>query len=346
LADEQASQGRVTFGLYLENLHPAGEDLGRRLREHREQIALAREAGFSSIVFGQHILTQPIQMLSPIPHLTNLADISGDMQLVLGVMLLPLLDPVLLAEDLATADWLCDGRLVIGLGLGYRKEEYAALRVEMGERVGRFNEALAVMRAIWSANGSWSFEGKYFRFEALPGGLKPKQQPHPPIWLAADVDAAVRRAARLGAAWYINPRAELSALVRQLGVYREALAQYGTEAPAIFPIRREAFLASSEREARTMAVRYLKRQLALYESWGQYQIMPDGEQPSITFSEDDIPDTYLVGTPEHVGDLIARYVEALGVNHFVVRTQWPGTPHDEVMKSIETIGAKLVPRFS
>jgi alkanesulfonate monooxygenase SsuD/methylene tetrahydromethanopterin reductase-like flavin-dependent oxidoreductase (luciferase family) len=337
---------RATFGLYVENLHPEPDDLGVRLVQHREQIELARQAGFTSLVFGQHLLTKPIQMPAPIPHLTSAIDISGSMTLCTGVLLLPLFNPVLLAEDLASVDWLSGGRLVVGVGLGYRPEEYAAAGVAMTGRVSRFNEAVAVMRKVWESQDGWSFQGKHFSYEGLPGGLRPVQRPHPPFWVAADADNAVRRAGRMGAAWYINPRAQVHTLSRQLPIYQEELAANGHTPPTIFPIRREAFVGRTDAEARQMAVKYLKRQLELYRRWGQYDIMPDADARQIEFSEDDIPDTYLVGTAERVADLIDQYVEALGVNHFVLRMQWPGTPQDVVLRSITGVGERLVPRFA
>lgn len=341
------SDRKVSFGLYVENLHPLGADLPHALSDHREQVKLARDVGFGSIVIGQHVLTQPIQMPAPLPHLASIVDISGDMLLCSGILLLPLFNPVLLAEDLATLDWVSGGRLVVGIGLGYRKDEYKVAEIEPSDRVSRFNESVAIMRKVWSAAGDerWSHEGKWWRFEDLPGGFPPAQQPHPPFWVAADADAAVERAGRLGAAWYINPRAKLATLGRQLPIYQDALSANGHDAPSLFPVRREAFIAPTEREAREMAVRYLRRQLELYRSWGQYEIMPDADMKEVDFDEDSIPDTYLVGTPEHVVELIGSYVELLGVDHFVLRMQWPGTPQDLVLRSIEYVGKNLIPAF-
>lgn len=337
---------RISFGLFVTAIHPATDDLATRFREHREQVALCRDAGFRSIAVGQHILTQPMQMPATIPYLASLIDISGDMRLVPGVLLLPLLDPIMVAEEVATLDWLSGGRAVLGLGIGYRPEEFNAFGVDIRDRLGRFWDCLNTIRAIWAADDRWSYEGKHYRFPPSPGGLKPLQQPHPPIWLASDVDAAVRRAGRLGASWYINPRAKLEFLVRQLPLYLEQLAEKGHPRPPIFPIRREAFVAPTDALARQMAARHLRGMLELYEAWGQYEIMPEADKKDRTFGEDDIPDTYLVGSPERVAELVARYHEELGVNHFVLRMQWPGMPHADVMRSIELVGSRLVPSFT
>src|SRR5215211_5345562 len=264
----------ATFGLIISANYPATTDLGARLADHREQVKLAREAGFTSVVTNQHFLSHPTTSFSTIPYLSSMIDISGDMRLVIGVALMPLQNPVYLAEEVATLDWLSGGRAILGLAMGYRPEEFAAMGVTHKERLVRFTEGLAVIRAIWSADPTWSFHGKHYHFDELPGGLAPKQQPHPPIRIAADVDAAVRRAGRLGAAWYPNPRATLASLKRQAEVYQAALREAGNPLPELFPIRRELFIAPTDGQARRTALPHLLNELKRYESMGQFEAMP------------------------------------------------------------------------
>jgi alkanesulfonate monooxygenase SsuD/methylene tetrahydromethanopterin reductase-like flavin-dependent oxidoreductase (luciferase family) len=273
-------------------------------------------------------------------------DISGDMWLALGVAVLPLINPVVLAEELATLDWLSGGRAILGLAMGYRPEEFSAMNVSLQDRLVRFNEGLAVMRAIWSADSTWSFHGKHYNYDELPAGLAPKQQPHPPLWIAADVDAAVRRAARLNSAWYPNPRAGLVSLKRQADLFKSALQEYGNPLPEIFPIRREFFIAPTDAEARRTAVPHLIDQLEQYARMGQFEAMPKEDQLALRFGEDEIPDAFLVGSPESLAEQIDRYVETLSVNHFVIKIQWPGLDHRDIMRSIQLIGDHLVPRLA
>ncbi|MFN0072053.1 MAG: LLM class flavin-dependent oxidoreductase [Chloroflexota bacterium] len=339
------SAPRATFGLIISANYPAGTDLTARLADHREQVKLAREAGFTSVVASQHFLAHPTTAFSTIPYLSSVIDVSGDMRLVIGVALLPLLNPVYLAEDVATLDWLSGGRAILGLAMGYRPEEFAAMGVTFKERRGRFEEGIEIMKRIWSAESAWSFYGRYYNYTDLPGGLKPKQLPHPPMWFAADVDAAVERAGRLGAAWYSNPRAGLKSLSRQAEIYRTALAEHGNSLPEVFPLRRELFIAPSDAEARRVAVPHILHQLELYESWGQFEAMPKDDQPPMKFDDENIPDAFLVGSPESLAEQINRYVDTLGVNHFVCKLQWAGMEHRDVMRSIELIGNDLTPRL-
>ena len=337
---------RATFGLIISANYPTQEGLAERIAEHREQVELARQAGFRSLVCSHHFLMRPVTSLATIPYLASMIDISGEMKLVTGVLLLPLLHPVLVAEEIASLDWLSGGRAILGLAMGYRPEEFAAMGVTHKERLVRFTEGLAVIRAIWSADPTWSFHGKHYHFDELPGGLAPKQQPHPPIWIAADVDAAVRRAGRLGAAWYPNPRATLASLKRQAEVYQAALREAGNPLPELFPIRRELFIAPTDGQARRTALPHLLNELKRYESMGQFEAMPQEDQYPRTFDEDHIPDAFLVGSPESLAEQLGRFVEEVGVNHFVVKIQWAGMPHREVLRSIELIGEQLAPRLA
>jgi alkanesulfonate monooxygenase SsuD/methylene tetrahydromethanopterin reductase-like flavin-dependent oxidoreductase (luciferase family) len=126
------------------------------------------------------------------------------MTLGTGVMLLSLQQPVDVAEQLATLDVITGGRLIVGVGLGYRDAENEALGLDPRQRVGRFEEALQVVERLWSGEPV-RHEGTHFALRDVRISMPPLQRPRPPIWLAANTDAGVRRAARLGDAWLMNP---------------------------------------------------------------------------------------------------------------------------------------------
>jgi alkanesulfonate monooxygenase SsuD/methylene tetrahydromethanopterin reductase-like flavin-dependent oxidoreductase (luciferase family) len=128
----------MKFGLSVPVQHPRGEPSVERIRELLEQVKLARDLGFDSISASQHYLAAPFQYFQPIPLLARIAAESGAMTLITNILLLPLYNPVDLAEQLATLDIICDGRLVCGVGLGYRDVEYTVFGVEWAMRVGRF----------------------------------------------------------------------------------------------------------------------------------------------------------------------------------------------------------------
>ena len=112
------------------------------------------------------------------------------------VLLAPLYHPVRLAEDAATVDVISGGRLILGIGLGYRDEEYAGLAIPTGSRGRRLEEIVAVLRQAWGS-GDISFAGRYFAYEGVNVTPKPVQQPIP-IWIGGGSQATALRAARLG----------------------------------------------------------------------------------------------------------------------------------------------------
>src|SRR5215510_2200635 len=190
----------MKFGLIVSKQHPAGVSMVERFREHIEQVQMARDAGFDLIVMGQHYLSTPFQEIQTLPSLARLAAEAGTMRVGATVLLLPLHNPVDVAEQVATLDIICEGRFIFGVGLGYREEEYEAFGIEGKERVPRFLESLQVIRRLWTED-EVTHRGRFYRLTKARLVCKPVQKPRPPIWFAANNDVAVARAARLADAW-------------------------------------------------------------------------------------------------------------------------------------------------
>ena len=169
----------MKFGIMAMPQHPAADSATQRFRETVELTRLARDAGFSSIACGQHFLSPPYQNLQSIPLLARLAADSGDMKLVLSILLLPLYSPADVAETVATLDVISDGRVVLGVGLGYRDIEYQAFNVERRHRVGRFLESLELVQRLWTED-EVTFHGRHFNLDNATCAIRPVQTPHPP----------------------------------------------------------------------------------------------------------------------------------------------------------------------
>ena len=127
-------------------------------------------------------------------HAAVAAEADG-MTLGTGVILLPLHQPVDLAEQLATLDVITGGRLIVGLGLGYRDVENLAMGHDPSSRVGRLVEGLQALERLWTGEPA-SLDGKHFQLRDVRISMPPLQRPRPPIWLAASGDAGVKRAAQ------------------------------------------------------------------------------------------------------------------------------------------------------
>ena len=135
------------------------------------------------------------------PFLARLAAEAGEMTGIAGVLLTTLHNPVEVAEAIASVDAIWRGNFVFGVGLGYRDVEFDAFGVPRGHRVRRFEQCLEVVKRLWTEDNV-SFENEVCKLSNVTMTCRPVQQPHPPIWFAANNDRAVQRAARLGDSWF------------------------------------------------------------------------------------------------------------------------------------------------
>jgi alkanesulfonate monooxygenase SsuD/methylene tetrahydromethanopterin reductase-like flavin-dependent oxidoreductase (luciferase family) len=331
----------MKFGLLVSKQHPSGVAMVDRLREHIEQVRAARDAGFDLIAMGQHYLSTPFQELQTLPALARLAAEAGTMRVGATVLLLPLLNPVDVAEQVATLDVICEGRFIMGLGLGYREEEYEAFGVGRGERVARFVEALAVMKRLWTEE-EVTHHGRFFHLTRARMVLKPVQKPYPPIWFAANNDGAVARSARLADAWVINPHAKLSVLEHQVALYRKTLQEAGKPFPAELPMIKELYVAPDRRTAVQECRPFLEAKYQAYAAWGQDKALPQEDSFDLAF-DDLLRDRFVVGDPDDCIRELRRYVDALGVNCFIFRVQWPGMEQAKVLRTIKLLAERVMP---
>ena len=334
----------MRFGLGLSVQHLPEEPQAVRFREHVEQVRLARAVGFSSVWASQHYLSDPFTYFQPIPTLARLAADARGLILGTGVLLLPLLHPVDVAEQLATLDVITDGRLVVGVGLGYRDIENRAFGHDPKDRVDRFVESLEVVERLWSGEPV-DYEGRYFNLRSTRISMRPMQSPRPPVWLAANGDAGVRRAARLGDAWLMNPHATLATLERQLELFRSTQRELGRSPAVETPLIKECYVAPASSTAFAEAAPFLDAKYRAYRRWEQDKALPAGESFAGSF-EELARERFIIGDPARVAEEIARYRERLGVTTMIFRLQWPGMEQAKVLRSLRLLGEQVLPKLA
>ena len=127
------------------------------------------------------------------------------LRLIPNIVVLPYRNPFVVAKSGATLDLLSGGRFTLAVGVGYLKREFAALGVDFDERAALFDEALDVIKAIWTGDDV-DFDGKHFNARGITAHPRPVSDPHPPIWIGGNTGAARRRAAVKGDGWCPFPR--------------------------------------------------------------------------------------------------------------------------------------------
>jgi len=332
---------KMQLSLIVRGQHPPGDTVAR-FHDDLELVRRAEQLGFDGIVKGSHYSTHPFQSVQQIPFLAYAAAIAPRLRLICGLLLLPLHKPLDIAEQLATLDLMSGGKLVCGCGIGYREVEFKAFGVPRGGLGKRFEESLEAVRRLWTEDFV-TMEGSHFALDNATCTIKPLQKPTPPIWLGANADVAIRRAARLADCWYINPHNTMATIERQMDVYKRALDEYGKPFPAELPMRREVFVAPSRAEAIRRAQPYLEEKYKAYRAWGQDKVMPEGDDFDHEFAEL-LEDRFLLGSPAEVAEQMIRLNRRFGVNHIVASVHWPGMPNSLALDQLQILAEQVMPQ--
>lgn len=181
-------------------------DVARRVAQYAE------EAGLESLWTGEHVVLPEPQvppspaapdwpMVHPSINLAYLAAVTERIKLGTGITLIAQRNPLVLAKEMASLDFLSKGRLILGIGAGYLHQEFSALGVPFKERGARTDEAIEVMRSLWN-DPQPSFKGKFWQFDNIQAMPRPAQAGGPPIVVGGNSEAALQRAARCAQGWY------------------------------------------------------------------------------------------------------------------------------------------------
>jgi probable F420-dependent oxidoreductase len=256
--------------------------------------------------------------LEPVVALSMVAALSPTLKFGPSVLAVPLRNPVLLAKELATLDYLSNGRLLPAVGLGNDMLEYAALGVSPEDRGARADEAISLMRTLWRED-EVTFDGRFFKVEGVRIVPRPVQQPSPPIWIGGRTKAAQRRVGRVGDGWLVS-QATPAEVEQGIEVIATTAAQHDRQVDGDHVGAMIGFhLADSLNDAATNAEPFL-----------------------IGRRVDVAPADYIAcGPPDAVVETIGRYVAA-GASKFVVR---PLCLPEEVIDQLERFGREVLPRF-
>lgn len=221
----------MKFGIYLGNGGPfatqesiaalarAADDLGYDAVSVADHVVMPDRLGqphpyASSVEFVEETFEN---VYEPLATLAYVAGLTSRARLLAGVLVLPYRHPLLAAKMLATVDRLSSGRLIVGAGVGWLRDEFEALGADFERRGQLTDEALRVFKAVWTEERP-EFHGRFFDFGPLRFHPRPVQRPHPPIWIGGHSPRALRRAAVLGDGWHATRRSPeaLRALLAQL----------------------------------------------------------------------------------------------------------------------------------
>ena len=303
-------------GLWITARFGRGVSFEEHFGNMREQVRLARDGGFQMISGGQHYLGPRLQTM---PLLARLAADAGEMEMATSVVLLPLHNPVDLAEQAATMNAMIGGRFILGVGLGHQADEREAFGIPKEAIAGRFDEAIEVMERVWDGDGR-PFKGEHFSLPELNLSW-PIPYVRPRIWIGGSSDRALRRARAHNRPWFPSD-VDLDGLADRYASNPPA-PDAPDQPPADRPVGLWVHIAETDEQAWADATRL-----------GQV----DPARPNWPVS--------IIGSPETCIERIEEYRRRLDVTHLLCRVELPGMSQAETMRRIELLAERVIPHLA
>jgi len=334
---------RIGIGLFTGQV-PDGSSrtFAREYREAIELVRLAEALGFDSAWVSEHHGSSDGYLPSLLPMLAAFAAATERIALGTGVVLTPFHDPLRLAEDAAVVDQLSEGRLILGLGLGWREEEFRMFGVPIAERARRTEETIEVLRRAWTG-ARFTFEGAIFRYDRVKVTPPPAQTGGPPIYLGGYADAALLRAGRL-ADGYITDDSGVDGVRGYLRVIERGARDAGRDARAL-GLALIRYLALEDAGASSALRQGIAYRFGAYTAWDEGHDTPehDSLEPP-TPSEEALP-TAPAGPPSEVARALRPTVEAFADRELdlIVCPMHPGMDFQTASRAVELFAHEVMP---
>lgn len=332
------------FGMQTHQELPYGHP--ELYRNTLDQVKLAEKVGFDSAWISEHHFLDDGYCPSPAVMAAAMAAVTAKIRIGSAGIILPLQNPVRLAEDAAVVDNISNGRFDLGVVLGYRKEEYEGMGVPMKERPSRMDEGLEVLGKALSGE-KFSYEGKRFKYQNTTLTPRPVQKPIP-LYVGAFEEPAIRRAGRFGYPLLIGPGRTVSMVRDTLGYYNDEAAKWGKNPENVGHILlRETFVSADRDIAIEGGNKYIISMYKYYFSLG-VKMFVRGKQ--LTGLDDPLfehlaEDRFIIGTPLDCTKEIGMYKDTLGIKYIACRMVFPQASHEIISGCIETFGKVVIPNF-
>lgn len=335
----------------------------KQYREYLDEIALAEQLGFDWIGCNEHHATPYGLMSNPNLMGAALAQRTSRVRLAMLGCLLPLLNPIRVAEEYAMLDVLSGGRLIAGFIRGI-PHEYIAYNVNPDESWERFQEAFDLIVRCWTEPEPFGWEGKYYRFPSISVWPRPYQQPHPPILMSGGTKESAELAGRKRARMGIVQLVSLEDARDNAALYRQSARANGWEpAPADVLVGLHTHVARTDEEAQATlgeAEEYFYRVLTdasshanqLVVSGTKYYATDEARQfrerrgvahRQLTIVDRVERNTVLCGSPDTVVRQIQEVVSTVGAGALNVNFKIGNIPHDQVVESMKLFATEVLP---
>jgi alkanesulfonate monooxygenase SsuD/methylene tetrahydromethanopterin reductase-like flavin-dependent oxidoreductase (luciferase family) len=313
------------------------------LTEAIEHLRLADQYGFDAVWVEEHHDAGPYWP-TPLLAIAALAPHLGSLAIGTAILVLPLHDPVHVAEQGAVLDILTGGRLVLGFGLGDSAEEFAAFRVPTRRRGTRAEEQISIIRALWRGD-TLHHGGQFYELQGVRLKTPPVQAGGPPIWIGGWAPRQLHRAATIGDAWFPGPVGTFTEIVERQAVYDEHVREAGGDPRTrARPLIRDVVVASTDDRAWQIASETVLP--SYYNTYVESEHVLVGRETSearIADPRDLAADRLIVGDPTAVTSELARCVATLACDHLVIRLKLPGLEPARMTEMLHLLGREVLP---
>ncbi|WP_232676224.1 LLM class flavin-dependent oxidoreductase [Nocardioides sp. R-C-SC26] len=346
----------MKFGIM--NLFPANEGGGsdhQVLRQTLEEIQLADEIGFDSVWLAEHHFSTYGILGSPLNFGMAVAERTSRITIGTAVLVIPLHDPLRLAEDIATLDVLTGGRVAIGVGRGYQPLEFAGFGIPLEESKTRYQEALEVIRLALSQE-EFSFEGRHFRYDKVTTYPRPFTPGGPPILQGTVSPESFAERGAVGERIITSPNfTPLGIMKKNYDLYRSAMTEHGHDMASYdLPFMQQVWCGEGEEGLRQAA----QAALTYYKSVGK--VIPGSEEAmekekayyeavarniELLTLEQTLTHGGNFGSPQQVIETIEMLRDQLGITHYIGWLRIPSLERSAALRSMEMFAEHVIPHF-
>lgn len=336
---------KIGVGLFTGQV-PRGSDRSfhRDYRDAIDLVRLAEEEGFDSAWVSEHHGSEDGYLPSLLPMLAAFAATTSKIELGTGVVLAPFHDPLRLAEDFAVVDQISGGRVVCGLGIGWRDEEFRAFGIEPRTRVRRLVEIVEILRLAWTGE-RFDYRGRHYSYEGV--AVTPAPARVPPIYVGGFVDSAIRRAGRVGDG-YISSRAQPDRVAAAFDMAAAARKDAGRDGKPLAALLQNAFVTNDPERDWPAVAAGIGHQLGVYSGWRAGTDVPGTPLEVVPPDDATIRSTTAYGTPDDVYAFLEPLAAILGAHpdsHLILRFHYPGMDAAPAAAAIRLFAREVAPRL-
>tara|TARA_B100001142_G_scaffold204157_1_gene202559 strand:- start:190 stop:1254 length:1065 start_codon:yes stop_codon:yes gene_type:complete len=315
-----------------------------------KQAELADELGFNTVWLAEHHFSSYGYLPYPLMMAIKIAERTKSIRVGTAVLVLPLHHPIKLAEEIAMADQLTNGRIEIGFGRGYQEYEFDRLGVNIHENREMFDESLDIISKALQEE-TITYDGNYYKIPETAIFPKTIQNPHPPFWIAAQSPDSIKKVVQKGYKCITGGSSAPSGAVKQnWEVFQNAVEESGAGWPQEFAIQKQIYVAETEEEARKELDNAMWHYRLVTSLRGNTQVVEKGKAiEKVLDNEPDLDTVYdewlIFGDPETCTKKIQKLIDTTGITSLNCVFKIGRMDNEKVMKSMKLFATQVMPQF-